>query len=233
MLWANPLQYSCPPDTARMSYEVCQEILTEHFNMHRTAAKFLPWIFFTCLELRVIANEDRTFISRIITGDESWIYSYDPETKQRSLQWTNPQSPRSKKVRQFRSSTKSMLIAFFFFGVNGIAHSESVPPNTADNSDVYGDVLSLLKENVRRKRPELWRNHNWLLRHDNAPAHTSLTATELVTNNNMVIIPHPPYSPDLVLFHKLKMKLKGQCLTSKVNCMRYSTELRKRLPRCF
>jgi hypothetical protein len=33
--------------------------------------------------------------------------------------------------------------------------------------------------------------------------------------NNMVIVPHPPYSPDLaprdcVLFHKLKMKLKGR-----------------------
>jgi hypothetical protein len=58
----------------------------------------------------------------------------------------------------------------------------------------------------------------------------------------MVIVPHPPCSPDLalfgfVLFHKLKMKLKGrrsetvsdlkQCRTSKGNRMRYSTALRK------
>jgi hypothetical protein len=37
-----------------------------------------------CLELQEKANEDPTFthISRIITGDESWIYDYDPETKQ-------------------------------------------------------------------------------------------------------------------------------------------------------
>jgi transposase len=68
---------------------------------------------------------------------------------------------------------------------------------------------------VRRKRPELWRNHNWLLRHDNAPAHTSLKTTEFLTNNNMVIVPHPPHSPhlapfDFALFPKLKMKLKGQ-----------------------
>jgi hypothetical protein len=44
----------------------------------------------------------------------------------------------------------------------------------------------------------------------------SLKNTEFVTNNNMVIVPHPPYSPDLapcdfVLFFKLKMKLKGKC----------------------
>jgi hypothetical protein len=43
----------------------------------------------------------------------------------------------------------------------------------------------------------------------------SLKTTEFVTNNNMVIIPHPPYSPDLAscdfaLFPKLKMKLKGR-----------------------
>jgi hypothetical protein len=39
-----------------------------------------------------------------------------------------------------------------------------------------------------------------------------------MTNNNMVIVPHPPYSPDLVpcdfaWFPKLKMKLKGHFKT--------------------
>jgi hypothetical protein len=63
---------------------------------------------------------------------------------------------------------------------------------------------------VQRKRPELWRNHNWLLYHDNTPTHTSLKTTEFVTNNNMVIVPHPPCSSDFTLFPKLKMKLKGQ-----------------------
>jgi hypothetical protein len=51
--------------------------------------------------------------------------------------------------------------------------------------------------------------------HDKAPAHTSLKTIEFVTNNKKVIIPHPPYSPDLApcdfaLFVKLKMKLKGR-----------------------
>jgi transposase len=50
---------------------------------------------------------------------------------------------------------------------------------------------------MQRKRPKLWCNHNWLLHHDNTPAHTSLKTTEFVTNNNVVIVPHPPYYPDL------------------------------------
>jgi hypothetical protein len=47
------------------------------------------------------------------------------------------------------------------------------------------------------------------------PAPISLKTTEFVTNNSMVIVPHPSYlldlaSYDLALFPKLKMKLKGQ-----------------------
>jgi hypothetical protein len=37
----------------------------------------------------------------------------------------------------------------------------------------------------------------WLHHYDSTPAHTFLKTTEFVTNNNMVIVPHPPYSPDL------------------------------------
>jgi len=52
-------------------------------------------------------------MSRVITGDESWVYGYDPETKQQSSQWKSPGSPVVKKARQSRSATKSMLIMFF------------------------------------------------------------------------------------------------------------------------
>jgi histone-lysine N-methyltransferase SETMAR len=86
--------------------------------------------------------------------------------------------------------------AHCFFYVMGIVHHEFVPPNTMVNSDFYCDILRRLRENVRRKRLALWRSHNWL-HHDNAPAHTYLKTTEFVTNNNVVIVPHPPYSPAL------------------------------------
>jgi hypothetical protein len=109
-------------------------------------------------------------------------------------------------VRQVWSSTKSMLTVFFF-------DMKVILPNTTVNSDFYCDVLRHVRENVRRKRLELWHNHNWLLHHENVPTHTSLKTTEFVTNT--VIVHHPPYSLDLApcdfaLFPKLKMKLKGQ-----------------------
>jgi transposase len=64
-----------------------------------------------------------------------------------------------------------------------------------------------------------WAGKHWtcvilLLHHDNTHAHASLKTTGFMTNN-MVIVPLPPYSPDLdsviSLFPKLKMKLKGWC----------------------
>jgi hypothetical protein len=73
----------------------------------------------------------------------------------------------------------------------------------------------MLERKYAAKKPELWHNRNWPLHHDNAPAHMFLKTTEFVTNNNMVIIPHPPYLPDLApcdfaLFPKMKVKLKGR-----------------------
>jgi hypothetical protein len=39
-----------------------------------------------CKELLQIASDDVTFLSRVITNDEGWIYGYDTETKQESSQ---------------------------------------------------------------------------------------------------------------------------------------------------
>jgi hypothetical protein len=104
------------------------------------------------LELQKKANKDPTFtgISRIIMGGESWIYGYDPETKQQSSQWKSPQSPRTDKVQQVWSSTKSMLI--FFLDVKGIVHREFVPPNTTVNSDFYCDILRCLRKKCATKK---------------------------------------------------------------------------------
>jgi len=47
-----------------------------------------------------------------VTGDETWCYDYDPETKQASSQWKTPNSPKPKKAPQVRSNVKIILISF-------------------------------------------------------------------------------------------------------------------------
>jgi hypothetical protein len=66
--------------------------------------------------LRADQNQQRVNIceeARVITGNKSWIYGYDPETKQQSSQWKSPNSLRLKELRQVKSKVKSMLIIFF------------------------------------------------------------------------------------------------------------------------
>jgi len=86
-------------------------------------------------------------MSRVITGDESWVYGYDPESKQQSSQWKSPGSPRLKKARQSHSAIKSMLI--MFFDIRGIVHHEFVPQGQTVNAQFYCSVLHCLRNNIR------------------------------------------------------------------------------------
>ena len=70
-------------------------------------------------------------LKKVITGDETWVYGYDPETKKQSSQWKRPDKPRPKKARQSRSHVKSMLIIFFDCG--GVVHYEFAPRRSTKN----------------------------------------------------------------------------------------------------
>jgi len=205
-----------------IGYGTCQRVLTEELGMHRVTAKFVPRILTAdqkeqrvnvCAELRQLTSDDETFLSRVITCDESWVCGYDSETKQQSSQWKSPTSPRPKKIRQVKSNVKGMIITFF--DVKGIVHKEFVPTGQSVNSGFCCDILRRLRANVRRPLPKLRREQTWLLHHDNAPSHTSVLTQQFLAKNKISVIPHPPYSPDLApcdffLFPKMKLKLKGR-----------------------
>jgi len=101
---------------------------------------------------------------------------------------------------------------YCFFDSRGIVHKEFVPPGQTVNHTFYKDLLERLRKRVQRVRTDI--AHDWVLHHDNAPAHTALSVREFPAKKNIPVLPHPPYSPDLALcdfylFPKLKLKLKG------------------------
>jgi len=140
---------------------MCQKILTEDLRMRCVSAKFVPRLLTAeqkddrvslCTDLREQAQNDPNFMSLVVTVDESWVYRYDPETKQMSSQWKTASSPRLKKAWQVKSNVKTMLIAFF--DIDGLVLHEYVPRGQTVNKEFYKTVLQRLRDAVRRHRPE-------------------------------------------------------------------------------
>jgi len=118
-----------------------------------------------------------------------------------------------RKAPMSRSKIKVLLVVFFNW--KGIVHHEFVPRGQMVTKQLYQEVLSRLRDAVRRKSPELWENQTWMLHHDNASAHASLLIRSYLAKHQTSVVPHPPNSPDLAptdffLFPKLKTTLKGR-----------------------
>lgn len=206
----------------QISFGSVQTILTTDLDMRRVAAKFVPKLLSgeqkenrkqIATDLLECSESDDFFLKSIITGDETWVYGYDPETKAQSSQWKTPDSPRPKKARQVRSQVKVMLTVFFDY--QGVVHHEYAPKGQTITKEYYIDVLRRLRDAVRRKRPEFKESGSWKLHHDNAPAHSAHVVQQFLAKHGIPVVSQPPYSPDLApcdffLFPKIKMALKGK-----------------------
>ena len=95
-----------------ISHGTRHRIFTEDMKVRRVASKFVPRLLSVdqkqqrldvCLDLKENAANDPSFLWNVITGDETWVYAYDPETKTQSSLCESLGSPRPKKARQVRS----------------------------------------------------------------------------------------------------------------------------------
>ena len=85
---------------------------------------------------------DKNFLDKVITGDESWCFAYDPETKRQSSERFGEHSSRPKKLRFQKSGEKMRLIVFF--DRQGIVHNEFVQEGCTVNAEYYKGVLDRL-----------------------------------------------------------------------------------------
>ena len=114
---------------------------------------------------------------------------------------------------QSRSNVKSVLI--IFFDCEGVMYYVFVPRGQKINKEYYVEVLKRLCDAVRRTRPRFTSSDDWLLHHDNAPAHSSNLVQQFLAKHKIVQLRQPPYSHDIApcdfrMFPKLKMALKGK-----------------------
>ena len=106
-----------------------------------------------------------------------------------------------------------MLI--IIFDCEGVVHYEFASRGQTINKGYYVEVLKRLRDAVRRKRPRFWSNGDWLLHHDNTPAHSLSFVQQFLAKRKIVQLRQPPYSPDIApcnfsMFPELKIALIGK-----------------------
>jgi hypothetical protein len=93
-----------------------------------------------CEELCQIASDNATFLSRAMTADEGWIYSYDLKTKQQSSLWKKSKFTKSK----IKACPSFSLTSRGLFTKNSSWQAkESIPHTTVM---FYGDCVKMCKD---------------------------------------------------------------------------------------
>ena len=93
-------------------------------------------------------------LSRVVTGDEQWIFQYDPLTKHQSLEWKSTSSPPTKKARMSKFKDKVMLIAFF--DIRKIVDMEFMPQGQTIQQSAYNEILRRFMRSIE-ERENCWR----------------------------------------------------------------------------
>ncbi|GFR92237.1 histone-lysine N-methyltransferase SETMAR [Elysia marginata] len=180
-------------------------------------------------------TKQNDFLVRIVTGDETWVYSWDPERKRQSAERRGFDEPRSEKVRRKQGALKVMHMIFFY--MNGVILRWPVPIGTTINAQYYKKVLQdKLRPAIRKKRPGLLES-GILFHHDNAPVHTARAVTDVLAGYKWELLEHPRYSPDLApcdfhLFPKMKEHLRGQRFETEEDIIQATKVAIKKLDKC-
>ena len=92
--------------------------------------------------------------------NQSWILHHD-----------NAPAHTTMLVHEILAKNKTVLLTVFF-DCNCVVHNEFLPQGRTANKKYYLVVISWLREAIRQKHTELWKNQSWNLQHDNAIAYT-------------------------------------------------------------
>ena len=126
--------------------------------------------------------------------DETWLYHYDPETKQHSMEWQHSGSLHPKKFWVQKSAGK--FLASIFWDQDSILLIDYLPKGQTIKAEYYSSLLvqvkAILKEKRRREVTK-----GVLFLHDNAPAHRALATHKKPAHLGFQCLDHPPYSPHL------------------------------------
>ncbi len=155
-------------------------ILTKDLHLSKRCAKYVPMD----LNAAQVARRTRIcdFWSRLkinsprvfavtITMDESWIYCYDPESKEQSKEWLRSMENRPQKPQCTLATRKVMVVTFF--DSKGLIYREFVRRLVTVTQLVFHQIFTRFDIACQNRRPRGTVNGRRFIHMDNAPAHTA------------------------------------------------------------
>ncbi|GFW75740.1 mariner Mos1 transposase [Trichonephila clavipes] len=129
-------------------------------------------------------------LSRIVTGDETWVFVFTLESKQQSIE----SSPAKVKAKQTLSKRK--IMATVLWDRHCVILVEFTPQGITMNSGANCATLRKLRRALQSKQRGLL-SKGVLVLHDNARPPTSRTTRELIKSFGWEVLDHRTYSPNL------------------------------------
>ena len=134
-------------------------------------------------------------LKEIVTGDETWIYHFQPDSKAKNKVWVSSEGDTP--VIAGRCKTSNHMLYEIFFDSKDPVLQIPVPKGSSVTGKFYREsVLTQLVDFYQKRRPRTGVCGIKLL-HDKPPAHKSATVQEYLKESGLDVSDHPPYSPDL------------------------------------
>jgi len=121
--------------------------------------------------LEFFRRDPNYFLSRLMTMDETWLYHYNPETNQLSMEWPHSGSLRPKKFRLQKSAGR--VLASICWDHEGILLVDYLPKGQTINAEYYSSLLVQMKDILKEKRRGNV-TKGVLFLHNNVPAYRAL-----------------------------------------------------------
>uniref|UniRef100_H2ZZ49 Mos1 transposase HTH domain-containing protein n=1 Tax=Latimeria chalumnae TaxID=7897 RepID=H2ZZ49_LATCH len=196
-----------------ISYGSVLKIIHDHLGMSKVSGRWVPrnlsaqdqhqQLESSC---KIFYADQANFPACVVTGDETWIHHWDPETKQESMQWKHQASPTPKKLHSQPLANKVM--ASILWDAKDVLLTDYMP-HTRMTDEYYATLMQKFRQAIKEKSKGV------LLLHNNAPVHKARVALAATHECGFEQLDHPPYSPDLApsnyyLFQHLKAYLRGK-----------------------
>ena len=133
------------------------------------------------------------FLDQIITCNEKWVYFKNVVRKR---QWFDQGESPLPTPKIPRDQKKIMLSVWW--DIKGILHYEFLETNETIDSLIYSQQLITLNDKLFKMMSALFNKKKIFLLHDNSKPHVSKNVSKTIKDLGFEILPHPPYSPDLV-----------------------------------